>query len=126
MAFEEDVLDISCVVTADMSAYQYHFMKLSADNTVTVCTGATDSPVGVLQNKPTASGQVARIRVYGVSRVIAGGVLGFGDLVGTDAAGEGVVKTLDKAKYTGICIYGAGATGMATVALFGRKTISAV
>jgi hypothetical protein len=128
MAFEDDVLDVSFLVTADLSAYQYHFVKLSADNTVTVCTHATnDNPIGVLQNQPTASGQVARVRVMGVSRVMAGGVIGFGDKVGTDANGEGIAKTLDKGKFVGIALDSAGAAELATVFIqCGLRTISTV
>jgi hypothetical protein len=128
MAFENEVMDVSFLVTADLSAYQYHLVKLSADNTVTVCTHAdNDNPIGVLQNKPTASGEVARVRVMGISRVIvgAGGAIAFSELIGTDANGEAVTKTLDKAKYIGVCVDGAGVGETGTILMAGpRKTIS--
>jgi hypothetical protein len=129
MAFEEDVLDVSFKVATDLSAKQYYFVKLSADNTIVICNGATDSPIGVLQNKPKGdvTEAVGRVRIMGVSRVITGGVVGYGDLVGTDASGLGVAKTADKAKFMGIAVYGAGSGGTASVLLHGgRKTISAV
>lgn len=125
MAFEEDVLDISALVTADLSAYQYCFVKMSANNTVTPVTGVTDVILGVLQNKPTASGQVARVRVYGVTRVKAGGILGYGDLVGSHTDATAIAKTVSKNRYAGICVQGAAAsTNTGTILLFGPSTIS--
>jgi hypothetical protein len=127
MAFEDDVLDISLLVTADLSAYQYHFVMLSADNTVTVCTHATnDNPIGVLQNKPTASGQVARVRVMGVSRVMAGGVIAYGNKIGNDADGHGIAKTVDKTKFVGVALDSAASGELATVFVqCGLRTVSA-
>jgi hypothetical protein len=127
MAFEEDVLDVSFKVATDLSAKQYYFVKLSADNTIVICNGATDSAIGVLQNKPDGATieAVGRVRIMGVSRVITGGVVGFGDLVGTDASGLGVAKTANKDKFMGIAVNGAGAGETASVLLHGgRKTIS--
>jgi hypothetical protein len=129
MAFEDDVLDISLLVTTDLSAAQYRFVKLSADNTVVICNGASDDAMGVLQNKPNGSVNtaVARVRVMGVSRVIAGGVIGFGDKVGTDGNGAGVAKTADTTKFVGIALDGAAGAGeLATVFVqCGMRTISA-
>lgn len=125
MAFEEDVLDISALVAADLSAYQYHFVKMSADNTITPVTAVTDVIIGVLQNKPTASGQVARVRVYGVTRVMAGNTLTAGDLIGSHTDGHALPKTVNKNRYAGICVEGAAAsTNTGTVMLFGPSTIS--
>ena len=124
MAFEDDVLDISLLADGDLSAYQYHFVKMTDENTVGVCSGATDNPIGILQNEPKAAGQVARVRVHGVSRVMAGGVVAFGDKVGTDANGEGIAKTFSKTEYLGIALVGANATQLATVLIFGYRTIS--
>lgn len=123
MAFENDVLDIALIADADLDDYQYHFVKMTADNTVGVCSGATDNPIGVLQNEPL-SGQIARVRIHGVSRVMAGGVIAYGAKVGTDANGEGIAKTVSKTEYMGICLESAGAAELATVLIFGYRTIS--
>lgn len=124
MAFENDVLDVSLLADGDLSAYQYHFVKMTDENTVGVCSGATDNPIGILQNEPKAAGNVARVRIHGVSRVMAGGAIVAGDKVGTDAAGEGIAKTVSKTEYMGIALVGASATQLATVLVFGYRTIS--
>jgi hypothetical protein len=129
MAFEDDVLDISFIANADLDAYQYHFMKLAANNTVTVCTGATDKIIGVLQNKPL-SGQVARVRVYGISRVYAAtSALTYGSLVGTDTSGHGVIRPItapgDKGVYFGICTAATTTAGeLSTMLCFGRRQVA--
>ena len=128
MAFEDDVLDLAFKCTTDLSAYQYHFVKLSADNTVVICSGATDSPIGVLQNKPDGSTttSVARVRVFGVSRVYVGtATFAFGDKVGTDASGHGIAKTLTTTKFMGEAIMGGASATLGTVILHPMHTISA-
>lgn len=131
MAFENDVMDVAFKTATDLSAYQYHFVKLSADNKVVICSHATnDNPIGVLQNKPDGSTTeaVARVRIMGVSRVVVAaggaGLLGYGDFVGTDANGEGIAKATTTYKYLGITIEGAAAGETASVLLMGaRKTL---
>lgn len=77
---------------ADLSAKQYYFVKLSAANTVVACSGATDVPVGILQNAP-ASGEIAEVMVCGISKVSADAALSVGNLVGTSADGQADAKT---------------------------------
>jgi hypothetical protein len=128
MAFEDDVLDVSMLVADDLSAYQYCFVKLSGNTTVTPCTGATDDVFGILQNKPNASGQVARVRVMGISRVLigTGGAVTFGQFLGTDADSKGAVKSAAKAKYLGVVVVGANAGEEASVLIqCGMRTITA-
>lgn len=128
MAFEDDVLDVPFKCTTDMSAYQYHFVKLSADGTVAICSHATnDNPIGVLQNKPDGSvtEAVARVRIFGVSRVYIGtATFAFGDKVGTDASGHGIAKDTDTYKFLGEAIMGGASTYMGTVLLHPLHTIS--
>ena len=89
MAYESPGIDIGTfMASADLSAKQYYFVKMSAENTVTVCAAVTDKPIGVLQNKP-ASGEQAIVRVFGVSKVSADATLAAGDVVGTSADGQG-------------------------------------
>ena len=78
--------------SADLSAKQYYFVKISGANTVDVCSGATDKPIGILQNKPT-SGQAAEVVVIGVSKVSADASLTAGNLIGTSADGQADPKT---------------------------------
>lgn len=128
MAFENDVMDMTFLTVTDLSAAQYKFVKLSADNTVVVCNGASDVPIGVLQTKPVgtaASPAASRVRIMGVSRVVAGGSVTYGNKLGTDGNGAGVAKTADKAVYMGIVLDGVG-NGETITALVmgGPSTIS--
>ena len=125
MAFEDDVFDISFIAGEALTSYQYHYVYLSADNTVKVCSHATNQkPIGILQNAP-ASGAMARVRLMGVSRAIIGtATCAFGDYVGTDASGHCIAKDTDKYKFCGVCIMGGAAGEKATVLLYGLKNIS--
>ena len=82
------VCDESFKAGADLSAKQYYFLRVgAADSAVVVCDGATDIPIGVLQNAPT-SGQTAMVRIWGLSKVNADEALTIGWLVGPSADGQ--------------------------------------
>ena len=88
MAFDAAQIKVGqCTASADLSAKQYHFVKMSGNNTVTVCAAITDRPIGVLQNTPT-SGQAAEVCLFGITKVVADGTLAAGGLVGTSADGQ--------------------------------------
>lgn len=80
-------LKTSAIAGADLSAKQYHFVKLSADNTVIVCAAATDLPCGVLQNTPV-SGDAAEVTVIGETKLSGDADLDAGQLIGTSADGQ--------------------------------------
>lgn len=126
MAYEMDVLDITLLAYTDLSSYQYCFVKMQADNTVTVC-GNGEKAIGILQNKPTAAGQAARVRVFGVSRLEMQATVGYGAYVGSQASGEGVAVASDTNLYCAICLQGETlvAHEFCTVMLVGPSTISA-
>jgi len=88
MAYESPGTDIGTfTASADLSAKQFYIVKMSGDNTVTVCAAVTDVPIGVLQNTP-ASGEQAVVRVAGVSKVSADATLAAGDIIGSSADGQ--------------------------------------
>jgi hypothetical protein len=95
---------------ADLSTKQYRFVKLTGRHQVNVCSGATDAPYGVLQDKP-ASGVAADVMTRGITKVIAGGTIAAGDRIGTDANGAAVKLTegTDTTKYiVGVALHGRG------------------
>jgi len=95
MAFEQvgtGIMIPGLKAAADLSAKKYRFVKLSAAGEVDVCSGATDKPIGVLQNAPT-SGQVAEVLAFGISKVEADAALSAGALIGTSADGQADAKT---------------------------------
>lgn len=126
MSYEIDTLDITLKAHDDLSTYQYHFVKMSADNEVDVC-GAGETAIGILQNKPKVAGQAARVRVMGASRIVAGETLAFGNYIESGASGVGAVAAHDTDPYSGVCIEGSGTFSSAEVAvvlLFGPHTLS--
>lgn len=91
MAIELQGFKFSAIAGEDLSAKQYHFMKLSANMTVVGCAATTDIPCGVLQNNPP-SGGAAEVMVYGITKIVTAVVTGLaaGTLLGTDANGHAV------------------------------------
>lgn len=76
---------------ADLSAYQYHFVYLSADNTVNLA-GANAKTVGILQNKPSAAGAAAVVAMPGgTSKMVAGELIAVGKLITSKSDGHGEV-----------------------------------
>lgn len=100
MATELPILVKGYKAASDLSAKQFFFVKFTGDQQVDLCAAVTDVPCGILQNKPT-SGRTAEVLRIGISKVVAGGTLAAGDLVGTDGAGKAVKYTpgTDTTKY---------------------------
>jgi hypothetical protein len=99
--------------SASLTTKQFYFVKMSGEGTVTVCSGATDKPIGVLQNNP-ASGEAALICCVGVTKVSGDADLGYGDLIGTSGDGQADAKTpgTDTTEYVvGSVLVGNGAAG---------------
>lgn len=92
MAVEQPGFSVTLKAGQDLSSAQFTFVKLSADNTVVQCSATTDNPIGVLQNKPGSLG-AAEVMTMGLTKLVAGGSLGYGVLVGTDASGKGTTVT---------------------------------
>lgn len=119
MAYEGEQIRIPGLKAgADLSTHLYKFVKLNADNQVIICAAATDIPIGVLQNKPDASGKAAEVCCIGVTKVNSDAALTAGNLIGTAADGQADAKTAgtDTTEYIlGQVIVGsAAAAGYAT------------
>ena len=98
--FSNYSVKVTLVAAADLSTKQYTFVKLDSDGKVAAASGATDIPIGVLQNAPIA-GQEAEVLVVGGTKIVAGAAIGEGALVGTGATGKAValVAGTDTTKY---------------------------
>jgi hypothetical protein len=73
---------------ADLSTTgQYLFVKVDSNGDVVLCAGTTDTPAGVLQNKPK-SGEAAEVCSVGVTKLIGGADLAKGAIIATTAAGK--------------------------------------
>jgi len=88
MATEGGQLRVTGLVAgADLSLGQYHFVELSAANTVTIANAITDNVIGVLQNNPT-SGQSAEVVAFGRSKVSADAAIAVGAQISTSVDGQ--------------------------------------
>jgi hypothetical protein len=104
-------LRITLVAGGDLSTKQYHFVKINSSGEAVICSGATDRPIGVLQNNPE-SGEEAAIVVVGGTKVVSSASIDEGVLIGTSAAGKADAKSpgVDTTEYAvGTVILSAGA-----------------
>lgn len=103
MAYEisNGTLKVTLAAGADLSAKQYFFVKMSADNTCVVCSAATDVPIGVLQNAPISGGE-ASVLVVGGTKLVAGAAIAAGVKIGTASTGKADAKVAgtDTTEYT--------------------------
>ena len=104
MSYDEIVEGISLPANADLSASQFLFGTItnsSGQGRVAVSGDGADAD-GVIYEGGNAAGQVTKLAVKGVLKVIAGGNVTAGQLVASDATGKAVVaasgdKVLGKA-----------------------------
>lgn len=124
---DQGKIDLSFVAGADLSVAtnQYRFVKMSAANTVIVCAGVTDQPIGVLQNLPKLN-QQASVRIFGVSKVNADAAIAVGNLIGTSVDGQAAPYTAaDITKYNaGVALTAAAAAGELFEAVINLLTLN--
>jgi hypothetical protein len=120
MAYEGAQIKLgNLVAAADLSAKQFHFVKLASATTVNVCDAITDKPIGILQNTPT-SGQSAEIAIFGISKVVADGNLAAGNIIGTssDSQADAITSGTDTTVFVmGQAIEAAAAGNIVTMFL---------
>jgi hypothetical protein len=113
MAYEGPGIDMSWLAGEDLSGYQYRFVHLASDTTVDLMDSAGEYPIGILQNAP-ASGEVAVVRVMGISKLImnlavAVGVKIKAEYVGASDNGKGDAGDTDYDNVRAISLTAAGA-----------------
>lgn len=115
MAFEiaNAAVKITLVAAEDLSSAQYKFVKVNTSGQAALCSGATDKPIGVLQNNPV-SGAEASVTVVGGTKIVSSASIDEGVLIGTNSAGKADAKVpgTDTTEYVvGQVILAAGADG---------------
>lgn len=113
MAIQYSGIDISFTAAEDLSAMQYRFVHQASDSTVDMVDSGTEFPVGILQNAP-AAGEIAVVRVAGVSKLVMNAAVAVGDgvkceYVGATDNGKGDAADTDGDIERGRCIQAAGA-----------------
>lgn len=106
-------MDISFIAAEDLSSHQYMFVHQASDTTCDLMDGATEYPIGVLQNAPE-SGEVAVVRITGTSKLVMNGAVAVGaklkaEYVGATDNGKGDAADTDYDLVRGICIKASGA-----------------
>lgn len=82
----DGAIDVLFLAGADLSTTgQFLFVKLNGSSQIVLADTAGEAALGVLQNAP-ANGAVARVRVQGVSKVVADGTLADGAILATTAS----------------------------------------
>jgi hypothetical protein len=92
MAYEFSNYSVKATLVAgeDLSAKQYNFVKIdNGTGRAVAVSGATDRPIGVLQNNP-ASGQEAEVLIVGGTKIKAGGSASAGQALFASASATGV------------------------------------
>src|SRR5262245_1551499 len=91
---------IGVTASANLTAKQYYFVKVSGAGTVTVCAATTDQPIGVLQNAPD-SGQAAEVCTSGITKISSDAAITAGNDLGCSADGQAAVyaQGSDTTKY---------------------------
>jgi hypothetical protein len=92
VAFDSDLRTFSAEAGEDLSSYQYCAVKWSSGQLVK-CSSAGEYAVGILQNKPSAAGQMAVVAYGGISRVKLSGSVSQGNPLRTSASATIVVAT---------------------------------
>lgn len=101
MATEIPIVQASFEAGADLSAKQYHFVKMNGTGRkVVACNGVTDIPIGVLQNDP-GDGEMATVMMLGQSKIVGDANLAQADRIGTSSDGQAAayVHGTDTTKY---------------------------
>lgn len=83
---DPEPFDLRVLAGADLTAKQFFYVKLNSSGKVVVC-GAGESAIGVLQNTPN-SDEVAIVRTFGPTRVIASGSITNGAQIASDGSGK--------------------------------------
>lgn len=98
-AGEQTIWNESYQAGADLSTKQFFLVKLdTTEGRVVLCAAATDKPVGILQNAPSAVGRPAEVMKMGTSKaqVEATTDIAIGDWLGPHTDGRLIKKTADK------------------------------
>lgn len=108
MAGENAILCKTYTADADLSSYQYRFVKLTATG-IAIC-GNGEVPIGILQNDPNI-GEQANVMLMGISNLVAHAAIAINATLGSQAVGRAVTVSADTNTYNAIALEAATAQG---------------
>lgn len=88
MATKQATQSLTLKAAADLSTKQHFFVKVTAAQSVNLCSAITDVAIGVLNNKPDAANKAAEVDVSGTTKVVAGAAIAAGARVAPMASGK--------------------------------------
>ena len=89
---EDGKIEVSRPTNSNLSALQYHFVRLDTSEEVVAC-GLNEKPLGILQDAPNGSSteKVATVRIQGMSKLSIAETVVFGNFLTSTAASKGEV-----------------------------------
>ena len=73
MAVKKELFCDTWPAAADLSNYQYYFVKGDSNGRAALITSVTDIVIGVLDNDPAALDRGARVMLLGICKVVTDG-----------------------------------------------------
>lgn len=113
MAIEYWGVDLTYLAGESLADHQYRFVHLADDNTVDLVDSGAEYPIGILQNNP-ASGEMATVRVIGISKLVMNAAVAVGaklktEYVGATDNGKGDAADVQGDNVRAICLKASGA-----------------
>lgn len=102
-----DYIDVSIPAAADLSSNQYRLIVVDTNGRGTI-SAANNKVLGILQNKPAAQDAPARVRIAGISKMVAGEALAENDYIASNAQGFGTAAASAADEVCAICIAAVG------------------
>lgn len=110
MAVDFGGQDITVTSGADLTDKQFHVVKMQTTGTIALASVAGEQCIGAIQNEPSASGSVGRVRINGVGKVVVGAAVEEGAELATNTSGR--LVTASSGDYVhGIALEPASANG---------------
>lgn len=120
MSYTEKMDTITGVASADLSASQYEIVDVNSSGKIAVVGTKGAKCLGVLQNKPSASGMPCEVAVGNVAKVAAGAAVTAGSEVISDATGRAIAKDAGRQFVLGTALESAATAGVIIPVLIKR------
>jgi hypothetical protein len=111
MAYDEMVRTITLEAGSDMSAIQYKGVDMASDVQIDVIGTKGEFCLGILQDKPAATGRAASVAIEGVTKVLAGAAVVAGTELIMDATGRVITTDAADQYIIGTALQTAAAAG---------------
>ena len=112
MAVTRRVCSVSYPAQGDLSGSQFCIVAMTAEGRIVVNEGMATANLGILLNKPTATGQAARVAIDGsVVKMIASAAINENAFVAAQVGGHGSATTTSNQYYVGRALSAAAGTG---------------